>query len=590
MSYNEEEITKSSGVLNAQNTMVGALTQNPDGTIKEDFAAKDDNGILDTSKYSTAPNTSTDTSKSNTGSGLDTATDLFDYKWNTQAEDRAQYDYKDAVLKSKANYLTNRNTIEQQGVTYQNELDMQKYSQNQSNEKAGWTGGYVLDTERQMAFLKQTIQSQMYGQMELQRYGYDTSLAAARLAYDTNKYDLAMQYYQKAIENSLGEAQLTGYYVSPEVKEHLNQYAIASKNLNDGTGTERDEQIVDAVYKWFESNGISKQGVITMAREDYINTLKMTAQTLANFQKDSSLLKIDIDSFGEVDAEGNLQYSDGYGTVKTVNFNQMETDKILEYAGRGELAKQQVMGYFDGLIEKDLNSYLDSVKTGTGDDIKYNITKEGLEKYIKENCGAYINKLIQDESGILKDYTKTVEKNGVKVQINSSDTGAEIKIEAPKAEAKADRQAGNGYTYSSMDDLYNQFSADYPHLHIGDKDMFNILEDKSKWGNKIKQRDFNSGESSGEAGKYIDKIIQDVKDKKIPVGSVVLFNYGEAPFTDDIHTYAYCGNGIFVQVYGDKEAGFWVKDSESKKIDSNLQYLYIPDGYKRDKGSHVKKK
>ena len=208
---------------NVNTTAQAPITKDENGNILEQYRD------TQTDKYSTQPITTTEPAKSNTGSGLDEATDLFNYSWETKAEDRAKADYKAAVLESKTNYLTNRQEIESQGQTFQQQIDMQKYSQNQSNEKAGWTGGYILDTERQMSYLKQGIQSQMYGAMELQKYGYDTSLAAARLAYDTNKYDLALEYYNTALSRAVSEAEITGYYVSPEVTEHLNQYSIASK-------------------------------------------------------------------------------------------------------------------------------------------------------------------------------------------------------------------------------------------------------------------------------------------------------------------------------------------------------------------------
>ena len=139
------------------------VTLNKNGSIKEQYT--NDNN---TSEYATSPNTTTPTNKSNTGSGIDAALGT-EYSWDTKASERANLDYEAAVLESKSNYLTNRQELESQGQQLQQQVDMQKYSQNQSSEKAGWTGGYVLDTERQMEYLKQTIQSQMYGQMELQK-------------------------------------------------------------------------------------------------------------------------------------------------------------------------------------------------------------------------------------------------------------------------------------------------------------------------------------------------------------------------------------------------------------------------------------
>ena len=120
--------------------------------------------------------------------------------------------------------------------------------------------------------------------MELQRYGYDTALAAARLAYETNKYDLALQYYNTALQRAVTEAEMTGYYVSPEVSEMLNQYSIASQALNKGEDVERNEAILSNIYDWFNANGISKQGVKTWAKmkEDREWDLSMKKVTIDN--------------------------------------------------------------------------------------------------------------------------------------------------------------------------------------------------------------------------------------------------------------------------------------------------------------------
>jgi hypothetical protein len=415
---------------NVNTTAQAPITKDENGNILEQYRD------TQTDKYSTQPITTTEPAKSNTGSGLDEATDLFNYSWETKAEDRAKADYKAAVLESKTNYLTNRQEIESQGQTFQQQIDMQKYSQNQSNEKAGWTGGYILDTERQMSYLKQGIQSQMYGAMELQKYGYDTSLAAARLAYDTNKYDLALEYYNTALSRAVSEAEITGYYVSPEVTEHLNQYSIASKQLNEGVDVERNERIIKAVYDWFESNGVSKQGVETLTHMDYINTLKMTAKSLANFQENSALLRIDVDSFGEVDEQGNLIYTKDYEGVKTLDFNTMSAKQLVDYANRCNLAKQQVTGYMSSLVEEAKNKYLDIIKMEINGKPSYNVKEDKLKAYILQNTNS-LQELINENPEMFKDFSYsttaadktvyiTVDKNNkLLITVNTDNTSAD---------------------------------------------------------------------------------------------------------------------------------------------------------------------
>lgn len=311
----------------------------------------------DPSKYATKPNTTTDTTKSNTGSGLEAALGT-DYSWNTKAEKRAGLDYESQVLEAKSQYLTNRQELESQGQQMQEQVAMQKYSTNQSNEKAGWTGGYVLDTERQMAYLKQTIQSQMYGQMELQKYGYDTSLAAARLAYDTNKYDLALEYYNTALQRAVTEADITGYYVAPEVTEMLNEYSIASSILNAESGYSTDEKeraklVLSSVYEWFEANGISKQGVITMSK--YESERDWNQSLLDSFEYiDETTHQITGDKFIQYGTDGKPVYSEDGATVQTINFKTMTSQEILDYIAINDVCKEQFYGYMDNKITGEM--------------------------------------------------------------------------------------------------------------------------------------------------------------------------------------------------------------------------------------------
>ena len=311
------------------------------------------------------PNTTTDPSKSATGSGLSAAQGT-EYSWDTKASDRANLSYESAVLEAKSNYLTNRQDIETQGQQYQQQLDMQKYATNQSNEKAGWTGGYILDTERQMSYLKQTIQSQMYGAMELQKYGYDTSLAAARLAYDTNKYDLALEYYNTALSRAVSEAEITGYYVSPETSEMLNEYSIASRIMNDETIPADDpekiraDKILASVYEWFEANGISKQGVETYSHIVEERTHKMSIDKLYTYINDAQN-QISTDTFAKLDEEGNKIYTDS--GIETLDFSKMDGAALKEYITNkdgsiNEVKRDQYYSRLDSLSYEMENNFI----------------------------------------------------------------------------------------------------------------------------------------------------------------------------------------------------------------------------------------
>ena len=90
---------------------------------------------------------------------------------------------------------------------------MAKYATEQTTEKMGWSGGYVTDANRQMEYLKSSIQAGMFNALELQKYGYTTSLEAARLAYEGNKFALAQDYMEKADAQSWTEYEQFGIYM-----------------------------------------------------------------------------------------------------------------------------------------------------------------------------------------------------------------------------------------------------------------------------------------------------------------------------------------------------------------------------------------
>lgn len=587
---------------------------------------------IDSNKETPQQTTTTNPSNSATGSGIDGALGM-EYSWDTKAEDRANLDYETAVLKSKENYLTNRQELESQGQQMQQQVDMQKYSQNQSNEKAGWTGGYVLDTERQMEYLKQTIQSQMYGAMELQKYGYDTSLAAARLAYETNKFDLALKYYNDAVSQALSESDRTGYYISPEVKEHLNAYSIASKILEDPASSEADKQrastILNGIDKWFADNGISKQGVETLAQKNFIETLKKTAESMITYTGDEEIFQIDWDTVVKVDENGVKQFTDDSRSMETLTFSKMSTEEILEYASIGEIAKQQVFGYIDNLLERDIQKYLDSVKTttGSGDSAvtTYNISSDSFNKFIADKSMAIINNLLTEASSeeifkeIFSGYALTTEldkstiyfavdsngkltykinqanlpestngNTGSDEPINSGGTpgvktkmidGLETTWDTTTNTAKNSKYTytvdsegqfkKTGYNFTSTDDLYNKLKED--NIKTGQKIVIDMYKPMSEWGDKIDQSDFDSKNQKGKAKEYIEALIADAKAGKIPLGARVQLNYGNQNiFGGANYTYVYIGNGQFAKCIVEM---------------AELPLMYAPKGYDVEKNN-----
>lgn len=330
---------------------------------------------------------------SSTGSGIEAAVGT-QYSWNTNAADRANMAYQSDVLTAKQNYLQQRQNIEQQGKQMQTQYDMAQYSNNQSSEKVGWTGGYALDEKRQMDYLKSTIQSQMYGSMELQKYGYDTSLAAARLAYDTNKYDLALEYYNTALSRAVTEAELTGVYVSPEANEMKSQFFAAEEKLKENPNDENAQRVKEATKNWFESNNISEQGIYTFNALIELNTLydSMWA-TIEDTYKDTGLYQLGSDTFINVNATKQDIAMKGFDAFK-INFNTMSEDDIITYlksdpTGR---ASEQFLSTLDSAGDTMATNIISKLKDVGA--LYETTTESGEKKYTTVHTGESITNLI----------------------------------------------------------------------------------------------------------------------------------------------------------------------------------------------------
>ena len=373
----------------------------------------------------------------NTGSGVEAAVGT-DYSWNKQGEAKANTAYEQEVNNAKQNLLTNRQTMENNAVNYQAESDMMKYQNNQNAEKVGWTGGYVLDQNRQMDYLKQSIQAQMYGAMELQKYGYDSALAAARLSYDLNQQEYARQYYQEAVSAALSEAQLTGTYFSAETKDMMSQLAVAQQKKDDQSLTEEErdqaKRLEEQIQSWFQSNGISKEGVKTLEAwqqesqielqrsqemwERYNAAIKAAQQDLA---ENSSL-------FFQLDENGNIMF-DGNNAL-TGNWDSMSKEEILDYIMGQDLdengnvrvnqvALNQYYSYLDSTLTGQLESGFAQWCKSKG----YITVDEQGNQTTKGNFGKYFERYLA-ESGVVQsifnNYKELIDKMG-KIDKNSAE-------------------------------------------------------------------------------------------------------------------------------------------------------------------------
>lgn len=341
-----------------------AQSQNPDGIRNQDGTIRE----------ATAAD-----ARLNTGAGAEAAVGT-EYSWNKQGIDKAQKQYESDVLNQKQTLLNQAQQTANNAVNYQTQSDMMKYQNNQNAEKVGWTGGYVLDQNKQMEYLKQSIQAQMYGAMELQKYGFDSSLAAARLSYDLNQQEYARQYYNDAVSAALSEAQLTGTYFSAETKDMMSQYSVAEQKLKDPNLSEEEktkaESILRTIVGWFTNNGISPAGVKTMAAYQYEadQSFQWNQELYIRYNTAISTVKEDQQNnfslFLKVDSNGNPIF-DGMD-VETMDFSSVSGTQLGEYIKPEDsetlntVAQQQVQSYINYLYKDALTQAQVSTKDNQG--------------------------------------------------------------------------------------------------------------------------------------------------------------------------------------------------------------------------------
>ena len=360
--------------------------------------------------------------QTNTGSGIESAIGT-QYSWDKEGLDQAQKQYQQDALKAKQDALKNRQNIEQNAANYQQQADMMQYQNNQSADKVGWTGGYVLDQDRQMDYLKASIQAQMYGAMELQKYGYESGLAAARLSYDLNQKEFAHKYYMDAVSTALQEANQTGVYISAETKDMMSQLGVADdklkqftlengeideEKLNNAVGPEAEAAkqaygVQKQINSWFESNGISKAGVKTLQKIQYEEQLALQKQETKWARYEAAQKMFDQEQlnnpnmFIKVDANGNPIMNPETGLYETGSWDTMSGMDVLDYVQHRDADGNIIV---DKDRAKQFTSYISTTLKGE--------VQAGFSNYVKEH-----SEEAKKEGGMEKlfnDYMKSNDK------------------------------------------------------------------------------------------------------------------------------------------------------------------------------------
>jgi hypothetical protein len=295
-----------------------------------------------------------------------------------KAESMAGKQFNQNVGQVEQTAVRGATELQTQGQQMQTQLSLGEYMRDQSAEKAGWTGGYMLDQAQKGEYLKTTIQSQLYGAQELQKYGLESQLEAARLAYDLGKEQLALQYYNEAYQKALTEAQMFGYYVAPETRDMFNQYqaAITAKNANpDDANAQR---IIDTVEQFYGKENLTPADIRTFSQ----TTLEM--QQIMGARFDAAMAAIeDSPSKFLVKNEDGTYATDSLGNYITLDFADIAKNDLMTYLetddGKAGTSDAAVRSYLRFLGQGTINSYFSSLgENETGDG-------EGFLEWLSEN-------------------------------------------------------------------------------------------------------------------------------------------------------------------------------------------------------------
>lgn len=232
------------------------------------------------------------------------------------------------IAQAEQNAIASRTNIERNANLGQRQAILGEYSKEQTIEKMGWTGGYRTDADVQMSYLKASIGADLYGQMELQRLGYETALEQARLNYSLNNMQLANEYMNQQWQIEFQRANLTGELISPIDRENVNQFKAAQTILNaeDGVYSAEEKAKAQLVYQqmleWYGGEGIGEQGLDALYR---IANLTRNEQQFEMNQMQLDQIELNMEmsiqaAAREIRADGEVaivEYNDD-GSVKSV--------------------------------------------------------------------------------------------------------------------------------------------------------------------------------------------------------------------------------------------------------------------------------
>jgi hypothetical protein len=378
------------------------------------------------------------TNKTNTGTTKETVKDSgigamlgqssgegLTHSWDKEAKQYADKLYQQGKAEAESEYSVKASELKTEAQTSQEDLEMQKYTNAQTADKLGWTGGYILDQQRQMSVLKAGIQAQLFNTQELNRLGLESSLAAARLNADLKNQELAHQYYQDAVTNAINTANVTGYYLSPEASDYLTQQRAAEQIMATSNPNSAEyakaQNVINYVDNYFSENGLSKQGVKTLAlmshelQQDQFELEKKQLEISYIMASKQSTEYTEGKAGLYYDASGNTAFAGTSGNDNIgsgpdlINFSSIEPTELericnLNPDGKNASFYEQCVTYKLEEIAKLYNNFLSTQKLTASEESWKKFQENPTNKALIDNFNAIKNIKIKtfDKETVLK--------------------------------------------------------------------------------------------------------------------------------------------------------------------------------------------
>lgn len=334
------------------------------------------------------------------------------HSWDKEAKQYADKLYQQGKAEAESEYSVKASELKTEAQTSQEDLEMQKYTNAQTADKLGWTGGYILDQQRQMSVLKAGIQAQLFNTQELNRLGLESSLAAARLNADLKNQELAHQYYQDAVTNAINTANVTGYYLSPEASDYLTQQRAAEQIMatSDPNSAEyaKAQNVINYVDNYFSENGLTKQGTKTLALISH--ELQQDQFELEKKQLEISYIMASKQSTEYTEGKAGLYYDESGNTAfagtsendpigsgpDLINFSSIEPTELericnLNSEGKNASFYEQCVTYKLEEISKLYNNFLSTQGLTASEDSWKTFQENPTNKALIDNFNAIKN-------------------------------------------------------------------------------------------------------------------------------------------------------------------------------------------------------